>query len=161
MNCRAVSAPLNPTYSPAEVEFYLGDTKPVLLLLPRRSHLPNAHRKGADSAFAAAKKCLIRTAEFWIDNDGDVQVEVIFDGSFVKSSEIAKDVYPHPDDVALVLHTSGTTGRPKSVPLTHHNLLTTTKNILQTYWLVRPSPLISIPPNSPSTLRQKQTEATS
>ena len=30
-----------------------------------------------------------------------------------------------PEDVALVLHTSGTTGRPKAVPLTHRNLTTT------------------------------------
>lgn len=29
---------------------------------------------------------------------------------------------PRPDDVALFLHTSGTTSRPKGVPLTHGNL---------------------------------------
>ncbi|HEV2756773.1 MAG TPA: AMP-binding protein, partial [Actinomycetota bacterium] len=33
------------------------------------------------------------------------------------------DAYPHPDNVALVLTTSGTTGDPKLVPLTHQNLL--------------------------------------
>lgn len=40
-----------------------------------------------------------------------------------------------PDDVALVLHTSGTTGRPKAVPLSHRNLTRTMKNIQQTYQL--------------------------
>ena len=29
---------------------------------------------------------------------------------------------PRPDDVALFLHTSGTTSKPKGVPLTHGNL---------------------------------------
>ena len=29
---------------------------------------------------------------------------------------------PRPDDVALFLHTSGTTSQPKGVPLTHGNL---------------------------------------
>jgi acyl-CoA synthetase (AMP-forming)/AMP-acid ligase II len=40
-----------------------------------------------------------------------------------------------PDDIALVLHTSGTTGRPKAVPLTHRNLTRTMKNIKATYVL--------------------------
>ena len=38
-----------------------------------------------------------------------------------------------PEDIALVLHTSGTTGRPKAVPLTHRNLTSTMKNIKATY----------------------------
>jgi acyl-CoA synthetase (AMP-forming)/AMP-acid ligase II len=49
-------------------------------------------------------------------------------GNGSKSLEIAQ-----PDDVALVLHTSGTTGRPKAVPLTHKNLTRTMKNIQATY----------------------------
>lgn len=40
-----------------------------------------------------------------------------------------------PEDVALVLHTSGTTGRPKAVPLSHRNLTRTMKNIQNTYEL--------------------------
>ncbi len=36
---------------------------------------------------------------------------------------------PRPDDVALFLHTSGTTSRPKGVPLTHNNLMTSIRNI--------------------------------
>jgi acyl-CoA synthetase (AMP-forming)/AMP-acid ligase II len=40
-----------------------------------------------------------------------------------------------PGDVALVLHTSGTTSRPKMVPLTHRNLTRTMKNIRETYEL--------------------------
>ncbi|KAG9015762.1 hypothetical protein FRB93_012327 [Tulasnella sp. JGI-2019a] len=124
---RAVSAPLNPSYSSNEVEFYLGDTKPVLLLLPRG---------GNDQALKAANSIGVRTAEFWIDRAGNVNVQVVFEGkkrSASSSGGVGGD--PQPDDVALVLHTSGTTGRPKSVPLTHHNLLITSQNIVNTYWL--------------------------
>jgi len=54
---------------------------------------------------------------------------------FVSPSVIEGPEEPLPSDVALVLYTSGTTSRPKSVPLTHHNLVTTTKNIVNTYSL--------------------------
>ena len=36
---------------------------------------------------------------------------------------------PHPDDVALIISTSGTTGRPKRVPRTHRNIATTSTDI--------------------------------
>ncbi|MBM4228296.1 MAG: AMP-binding protein [Gammaproteobacteria bacterium] len=37
-----------------------------------------------------------------------------------------------PDDIALVLHTSGTTARPKQVPLSHANLLASMQHITDT-----------------------------
>ena len=40
-----------------------------------------------------------------------------------------------PDDVALLLHTSGTTSRPKAVPLSHGNLRASLTNIAGTYQL--------------------------
>ena len=42
---------------------------------------------------------------------------------------------PAPDDVALVLHTSGTTSRPKRVPLAHGGLAVSARNIVETYSL--------------------------
>ena len=38
-----------------------------------------------------------------------------------------------PDDTALLLHTSGTTSRPKAVPLSHANLRASLLNIAATY----------------------------
>ena len=40
--------------------------------------------------------------------------------------------WPRRDDVALVLHTSGTTARPKIVPLTHRNVTASARNIART-----------------------------
>ncbi len=47
----------------------------------------------------------------------------------------ASDHRPGIDDVALLLHTSGTTSRPKAVPLTHGNLSASLTNIIATYQL--------------------------
>ena len=51
-----------------------------------------------------------------------------------------------PEDVALILHTSGTTSKPKMVPLTHLNLCTSAKNIVQTLNLDRSDRCINIMP---------------
>ena len=37
--------------------------------------------------------------------------------------------FAQPNDVALVLHTAGTTSRPQLVPLTHANICTSAHNI--------------------------------
>lgn len=42
---------------------------------------------------------------------------------------------PQPDDVALLLHTSGTTSKPKAVPLNHGNLAASLQTICGTYEL--------------------------
>src|SRR5207249_10618030 len=44
---------------------------------------------------------------------------------------------PAPDDIALLLHTSGTTSRPKQVPLLHRNLVASARSIARFYGLAR------------------------
>ncbi|WP_312562608.1 non-ribosomal peptide synthetase [Anaerospora sp.] len=43
--------------------------------------------------------------------------------------------YSKPEDIALILFTSGTTGKPKIVPLTHSNIYSCTKNIVSSLML--------------------------
>nr|CAG8486628.1 5229_t:CDS:2 [Entrophospora candida] len=62
----------------------------------------------------------------WLNNDGGNN-----NNAAIKAAKALADQ----SDVALLLHTSGTTGRPKGVPLTHLNITTTMKNIIKTYKL--------------------------
>ncbi|KAF3915888.1 S-dihydroxybenzoyltransferase [Arthrobotrys entomopaga] len=123
---RAIAAPLNPAYKQAEFEFYIDDIKSALLIVPKGAVSSNSE------AVRAARKYNAGIAEVWVDGHGDVKAELVERG---KLSVAALKSIAQPHDVALVLHTSGTTGRPKAVPLTHKNLTTTMHNIKATYQL--------------------------
>ncbi|KAF8474930.1 hypothetical protein BDZ91DRAFT_285559 [Kalaharituber pfeilii] len=125
---RAVSAPLNPNYKQEEFEFYIDDIKSKLVVVP-------AGAVAADiPAVRAARKFGTGIAEVrWDGARGEVVLDLKERGLLGKGVEIAE---AEAEDVALVLHTSGTTGRPKAVPLTHKNLTTTMQNIQNTYQLI-------------------------
>ena len=109
----AAAAPLNPAYTEDEFRFYLEDLAPRALLLPV---------DGLPAARAAAA-------------DLDIPVPELGDGrATARSGDIGE---PSPDDVALLLHTSGTTSRPKQVPLLHRNLAASARNIAAFYALGR------------------------
>ncbi len=112
------AAPLNPAYTAAEFEFYMDDTKATALI---------TSDDGGEEARSAAPASVmdIRAA---LDESG--RVSLTGSGAAAEGRETA---LPEPDDVALVLHTSGTTSRPKRVPLAHRNLTASVENIVETY----------------------------
>jgi len=115
-------APLNPAYGRSELDFYLGDLSPRLLLVDASIDTP---------ARDAARARDIATVELAPASDAPSGA-VTLDGHVP-----APSAYTLPDsgDVALLLHTSGTTSRPKMVPLTHRNLATSAASIAATLTL--------------------------
>ena len=112
----ATAAPLNLAYSASEFEFYLTDLKASALVLEREAHSP------AREAAAKLGVPLIEIAPLPDSAAGVFELPAGLTNS--KSIETARE-----QDVALVLHTSGTTSRPKIVPLTHANLCSSALNI--------------------------------
>ena len=114
------AAPLNPAYTESEMRFYLEDVDAAALLVP----------PGKGAAARAAKPDAAVLVEAVLNPDGALEVEV--------PDRTVTPVAPEPpsgEDVALMLHTSGTTGRPKRVPLRHRNLEASIRNIAATYQL--------------------------
>jgi acyl-CoA synthetase (AMP-forming)/AMP-acid ligase II len=109
----ATAAPLNPAYREDEFRFYMDDLQAKALIT-----LPD----DAPAAHAAAGHDIIRLA--LTGEPG--HYALVVDGAAVEPREVA---YAQPDDVAMVLHTSGTTARPKIVPLTQRNLAISAGNI--------------------------------
>ena len=107
------AAPLNPSYKQEEFEFYLDDLKPKFLLVE-----PNSK----SLAVIAAKNLNIPVFEMKISDNQPLGTFELFD----KETDYK---IPNDYDEALVLHTSGTTSRPKIVPLSNLNIFTSAVNI--------------------------------
>jgi acyl-CoA synthetase (AMP-forming)/AMP-acid ligase II len=120
MSLGAAAAPLNPAYTEDEYAFYLDDLAPRLLLLP------------ADEIAAARAAKPAAAGVVDVVSDG-ARVDLLNRGRPVRESSTFEPA--HSDDVALLLHTSGTTSRPKQVPLRHRNLLASAAAIVEHYQL--------------------------
>src|ERR1700678_2659487 len=113
----ATSTPLNPTYRADEFEFYMRDLAAKALVV---------ESGGASPALAADPKLGIALLTLTHDPERGA-------GAFRLSGEprgvAARPGPAEAEDIALILHTSGTTSRPKIVPLSQGNVVKSAENI--------------------------------
>ncbi len=131
----ATTAPLNPAYRQKEFEFYLSDLVAQALIV--QAGVPSPARD-------AATVLGVPILEILVDPEQPAGSFELTGGS--ASTLAGARGLAEPDDVALVLHTSGTTSRPKIVPLTHRNLCASARNIHTTLALTEQDVCLNVMP---------------
>ena len=132
--CAATAAPLNPAYRPDEFEFYLADLEARAVVV----------QAGDDSPVRdVAARLGLPLIELEPRPGGPA-------GDFRLRSDLrataSRPGPAQPGDVALVLHTSGTTSRPKIVPLSHGNVCASARHIGETLALGRDDRCLNVMP---------------
>ena len=130
----ATTAPLNPAYTEAEFRLYLEDLGCKALLVQCGDTSPAA---------AAANALGIEVIELQPDSDSGAGVFAL---PSMRSGKAARPGDAGAEDVALVLHTSGTTSRPKIVPLTHANVTASAQHIVDTLALTSADRCLNVMP---------------
>lgn len=108
---------LNPTHSREELRSLLTDLDARAVIVPA----------GAGEAAAAERPAGAALVEMRVEGDGTLALRSHPDAP-------GRDpLPPSPDDVALTLHSSGTTDRPKRVPLRHRSVVAAVANVVGAY----------------------------
>lgn len=114
----AVYLPLNTAYTPNELDYFIGDAEPSLVVCDP------AKAEGL-APIAAKVKAKVET----LGPDGKGSLTEAAD----KASSEFTTVPRENDDLAAILYTSGTTGRSKGAMLTHDNLASNSLSLVG-YW---------------------------
>jgi len=115
-NTSAIAAPLNSGFTEEEFNFYLDDINPSMVITTEGNLVIKQ---------AKSKNIAVSIVSF---ENGILKMD--FDSNKVNKKDTNR---PNENNSCLFLHTSGTTSRPKGVPLKHKNLLESLKNIVDTY----------------------------
>jgi acyl-CoA synthetase (AMP-forming)/AMP-acid ligase II len=131
--CGATTAPLNPAYRTEEFDFYLSDLNAKALVVLEGAEGP---------ALAVAAKHNIPVLTLVRSTDAG---DFLLEGKGLQGSPL-RGGFAEKDDIALVLHTSGTTSRPKMVPLSHTNVTASAYHIANTLMLREDDVCLNIMP---------------
>jgi acyl-CoA synthetase (AMP-forming)/AMP-acid ligase II/thioesterase domain-containing protein len=117
----AICAPLNPSFRESELDFALHDLRARALVVSATLDTP---------ARDVARRHGVEVVELEV-RPGDSAGVFALAGAEPESSVSEA----RPEDVALLLHTSGTTARPKLVPLPHRQLVASARNVRESLGL--------------------------
>jgi len=124
----AVFLPMNTAYRTSEADYILGDAHPkVLVCKPERE---------AEMTKIAARYDIAHLMTMGQAHEGSFVLAAI-----PRSEEFATVAVDEAEDVAAILYTSGTTGRPKGAMLTHRNLASNARSLYEV-WQFRPGDLL-------------------
>jgi acyl-CoA synthetase (AMP-forming)/AMP-acid ligase II len=132
----ATTAPLNPAYRAEEFDFYLSDLGAKALIVADGDDGPAVEvaRKHGALILRCQSDAAAPAGRFRLVAEGD------------RGGAAARPGPAEADDVALVLHTSGTTSRPKIVPLLQRNLVASARHIGETLRLTPEDRCLNIMP---------------
>ncbi|MEO6919529.1 MAG: malonyl-CoA synthase [Collimonas sp.] len=121
-----VYLPLNTAYRSTEIEYFIGDAEPAAFVCS-----PKNFGWVAQIAFKAGTRHLFTLDEITSGNNGRNSGSLL--ARAMHFPDTFDTVEKQADDLAVILYTSGTTGRSKGAMLSHGNIASNAK-VLQQYW---------------------------
>lgn len=107
--------PLNTAYQPQELAYFVENASPSLVICD----------PAQQDVFRSFANCPVET----LDAHGQFSVQISTPGEGQETATSFTDVVMEPADLAVILYTSGTTGKPKGAMITHANLLANAKTL--------------------------------
>ena len=136
----ATTAPLNPAYREDEFDFYLSDLNARALVIEKGTESP------ARAVAAKRNIPVIELVPLADQGAGLFRLEGPAKGAPAVERQGRSTGPAQADDIALVLHTSGTTSRPKIVPLSQRNVCASARHIRATLALTPADRCLNIMP---------------
>lgn len=115
-----IFVPLNTRLAPGEIADLLKDSGAAFLVIGN----------GFDSKLEAVLRPCSDLNHFIFAGNGETPDGFIHHENFLASSEPVPDENRNGDDVAMIMYTGGTTGKPKGAMLTHHNIISNSQTAL-------------------------------